>query len=161
MCVLNHVRLFVTPCTVAHQAPLSMGFPRKESWSGLPVPPPRDLPDLEIEPTSFASPSLTGRFSTTVPPTQFTADSVEGEIQGGVRVRLAFRELSVATEGRMGPQQVDLKLLERVLLPTGEKCCLDQRDGIWDKKGSLLVNLNLSEWGVGGGETKDGWFPAG
>lgn len=52
-----------------------------------------------------------------------------------------------------------MKLFEWVLLPTGEKCCLDQRDGIWDKKGSLLVNLNLSELGVGRGETKEGWFP--
>ena len=35
LCVLSHVRLFVTPWTVAHQAPLSMGFPRQEYWSGL------------------------------------------------------------------------------------------------------------------------------
>ena len=33
---LSHVRLFATPCTVAHQAPLSMGFSRQEYWSGLP-----------------------------------------------------------------------------------------------------------------------------
>ena len=40
--------------TVAHQAPLSMGFPRQEYWSGLPFPSPEDLPDLGIEPTSPA-----------------------------------------------------------------------------------------------------------
>ena len=40
---------FVTPLTIAHQAPLSMGFPRQEHWSGLPFPPPGDLPDPEIE----------------------------------------------------------------------------------------------------------------
>ena len=34
-----------TPWTVAHQAPMSLGFPRQESWSGLPFPPPGDLPD--------------------------------------------------------------------------------------------------------------------
>ena len=34
-CMLSHVQLFVTPCTVAHRAPLSMGFPRQEYWSGL------------------------------------------------------------------------------------------------------------------------------
>ena len=34
---LSHVRLFVTPGTVAHQLPLSMGFPRQEYWSGLPL----------------------------------------------------------------------------------------------------------------------------
>ena len=41
---------FVTPWTVKHQAPLSMGFPRQEYWSGLPFPSPRDLPDPGIEP---------------------------------------------------------------------------------------------------------------
>ena len=35
---LSHVRLFVTPWTVVHQAPLSMGFSRQEHWSGLPFP---------------------------------------------------------------------------------------------------------------------------
>ena len=41
---LSHVRLFVTLWTVAHQAPLSMGFFRQEYWSGLPFPSPGDLP---------------------------------------------------------------------------------------------------------------------
>ena len=55
LCVIGHfscVRLFVTPWTVAHQASLSMGFSRQESWSGLPFPSPGDLPDLGIEPES-------------------------------------------------------------------------------------------------------------
>ena len=111
MCVLNRVRLFVTLLTVAHQAPLSMGFPRQEYWSGLPFPPPGDLPNLGIKPTSFVSPALAGRFFTTMPPTQFTADTIEGVRQGGVRVRLFFRELSMATEGSMGPQQVRLEVV--------------------------------------------------
>ena len=46
---LSRVRLFATQWTVAGQAPLSMGFPRQEHWSGLPFPSPRDLPDLGIE----------------------------------------------------------------------------------------------------------------
>ena len=37
---VSHVGLFVTPWTVAHHAPLSMGFSRQEYWSGLPFPPP-------------------------------------------------------------------------------------------------------------------------
>ena len=41
--LLSHVWLFVTEWTVACQAPLSMGFPRKKYWSGLPCPPPGDL----------------------------------------------------------------------------------------------------------------------
>ena len=51
-----------TPGTVAHQAPLSMGFPRQEYWSGVPFPPPGDLPDPRIEPTSVVSPALAGGF---------------------------------------------------------------------------------------------------
>ena len=48
------VQLFMTPWTVAHEAPLSMGFPKQENWSGLPFPSPRDLPDPGIEPGSLA-----------------------------------------------------------------------------------------------------------
>ena len=66
--MLSHfssVRLFATLSTVAHQAPLAMGFSRQEYWSGLPCPPPGHLPDPEIEPTFFMSPTLSGRFFTT------------------------------------------------------------------------------------------------
>ena len=52
LCVLSHfshVRLSATPWTVAHQAPLSMGFSRQEDWSGLPCPSPGDLPNPGIE----------------------------------------------------------------------------------------------------------------
>ena len=52
--LLSHVQLFATPWTVAHQAPLSMGFSRQEYWAELPCPPPRDLPNQEIEPASPA-----------------------------------------------------------------------------------------------------------
>ena len=57
---LSRVRFFVTTWTVAHQAPLSMGFPRQEYWSGLPFPSPGVLPDPEIESSCIAS-----RFFTT------------------------------------------------------------------------------------------------
>ena len=59
------VLLFVIPWTVAHQAPLSMGFSRQEYWSGLPCPPPGDLPDPGIELMSVMSPVLAGGFFTT------------------------------------------------------------------------------------------------
>ena len=51
--------------TVACQGPLSLRFPRQKYWSGLPFPPPADLPDAETEPMSFKSPALAGRFFTT------------------------------------------------------------------------------------------------
>ena len=47
--LLSRVQLFATPWTVAHQAPLSMGFSRQEYWSGLPFLSPGDLPDPGIE----------------------------------------------------------------------------------------------------------------
>ena len=63
--LLQGVQLFATPWTVARQAPLSMGFSRQEYWSGLPCPPPGDLPDPGIEPASPVSPALAGGFFTT------------------------------------------------------------------------------------------------
>ena len=51
---LSHVRLFATPYTIAHQAPLSMEFSRQEYWSGLPFPSPGDLPGPGIKPRSPA-----------------------------------------------------------------------------------------------------------
>ena len=55
----------VSPWTVACQAPLSLGFPRQEYWSGLPFPLPGNLPDSEIE---LEFPALAGGFITTKPP---------------------------------------------------------------------------------------------
>ena len=55
----------MTPWTVAHQAPLSMGLTRQEYWMGSPCPTPGDLPKLEIKPTSLMSPALAGDFFAT------------------------------------------------------------------------------------------------
>ena len=55
---------FVTPWTVVHQAPLSMGFPRQKYWSRLPFPSPEDLPDTGVK---LASPALAGGFFATEP----------------------------------------------------------------------------------------------
>ena len=64
LCVLScfrHVRLCATLRTVARQASLFMGFSKKEYWSGLPCPPPGDLPNPRIKPASLMSPALAGR----------------------------------------------------------------------------------------------------
>ena len=63
--LLSHVRHFAVPWTVARQAPLLVGFPRQEYWSGLPLPTPGDLPDPGIK---HMSPALVGGFFTTAPP---------------------------------------------------------------------------------------------
>ena len=62
---LSCVLLFCNPVTVPHQAPLSIGFSRQEYWSGLPIPPPGNLPNPEIKPTPLA---LAGAFFTTETP---------------------------------------------------------------------------------------------
>ena len=78
-CVLHRfscVQLFATPWTVTRQAPLSMGFSRQEYWRGLPCPPPEDLLDPGIKPSSLTFSALIGKFFSTsarislqVPPT--------------------------------------------------------------------------------------------
>ena len=61
----SRAQLFAIPWTVAYQAPLSKGFPSKEQCSGLPFPPPEDLPDPGIEPRSLMCPAVAGWFFTT------------------------------------------------------------------------------------------------
>ena len=63
--LLSLVQFLETPETIAHQAPLYMGFSRQEYWSGLPYPSPGDLPDPRIEPMF---PALLDRFFTSEPP---------------------------------------------------------------------------------------------
>ena len=65
----SHIQLFVIPWTLAHQAPLSMGFPWQEYWSGLQFSSPEDLPDTGIKP---ASPALAVGFFTTETPVILT-----------------------------------------------------------------------------------------
>ena len=70
-CVLSYfsrVQLFVTPWTVARQAPLSKGFSRQEYWSRLPCPPPGDLPHQGMKPTSLMSPTFAGASLPLAPP---------------------------------------------------------------------------------------------
>ena len=61
---LSRVQLPATPWTAAHQAPLSVGFPRQEYWGGLPCPPPGDLGDLGIWTCIFCVSCIAGSFST-------------------------------------------------------------------------------------------------
>ena len=68
VCVPSPAQLSGTPLTAARQAPLSMGFPRQECWSGVPFPPPVDLPDPGIEPASLVTHTSAGGFFTTAPP---------------------------------------------------------------------------------------------
>ena len=68
----SHVQLFEALWTVAHQAPLSMGFFRQQYWNGLHCPPPEDLPDPGIRPASLMSPA-SEFFTTSVQSVQFSS----------------------------------------------------------------------------------------
>ena len=62
---LSLVQLSVVPETAAHRVPLSMEFSRQEYWSGLPFPPPGDLPNAGIKPETPRSPESADGFFTT------------------------------------------------------------------------------------------------
>ena len=81
----------MTPWTVARQAPLSIGFPKQEYWSGLPFPSPGDLSEPGIEP---ASPALAGGFFTTKPPGKPTTDRL-GILKNNLVPFYTFQILSV------------------------------------------------------------------
>ena len=63
--MLSLAQLFMTPWTVTHQSPLSVGFSQQEYWSDVLFPPPEDLPTPGMEFMSLTSPGLAGRFFTT------------------------------------------------------------------------------------------------
>ena len=71
--LLSRAQLFVTPWTVAYQAPPSMGFSRQEYWSGLPFPSPGDLPHPGIEP---GSPALRADALPSEPPGKLSVKSL-------------------------------------------------------------------------------------
>ena len=65
---LSCVQIFAALWTIAHQAPLSMGFSRQEYWNRVSFPTPGDLPNSGIEPSSLVSPTLAGRLFILAPP---------------------------------------------------------------------------------------------
>ena len=79
----RHVQCFVTPRTVAYQATLSMGFSRQEQWSGLPCPPPGDLPNPWIQHASPISPALAGGFFTAGATWEALIESYTATFHGG------------------------------------------------------------------------------
>ena len=81
---LGRVRLSATPCSVDPQAPLSMGFSRQEYCSGLPCPPPGDLPDPGIEPSSPVSPALQADSLPSEPPERISPTKACCQKEGGL-----------------------------------------------------------------------------
>ena len=123
MCVCVCVRTrsvmseyFVTPWTIAHQAPLSMGFSRQKYWSGLPCPSPADLPD----PGSQSCISCIGRqilFFTTEPPGKSRSPWCSQKtffLNKCIKDHNVYRE-----EGFCGLNSVPCKILTLKLWPSG------------------------------------------
>ena len=95
---LSHVRLFVTPLTIARQAPLSMGLSRQEYWSGFPFPSPGDFHDPGTKPTSPTSPASAGGFFTTEPPRKAPECWIASESR--IASESSCQEYRVQKEGR-------------------------------------------------------------
>ena len=90
----SHTWLFVTPWTVAHQAPLSMGFSRQEYWRLLLCPPPGNLPDPGIKPMSLGSPALADRFFTTSATWEALHELRPGSNNQAERENMSFCEMN-------------------------------------------------------------------
>ena len=137
----SRVQLFVTPWTVAHQTPLSMGFSRQEPWSGSSCPPPGDLPDPAIEPASLMSPALAGRF--------LNHYCHLGNTHNGLKVKESESESHSVVSDSLRPQDytvhgiLQARILEWVVMPSsrGSSRPRDQTHDSYvsctDRRGSL------------------------
>ena len=102
MCVLSHfshVQLFVTPWTVALQAPLSTGFSRQEFWSGLPGRPPGDLPHPGIKPGSPALQADSLPLSHLGSPTHIIHHTYSIEREPNMQVQDAIKKKGITADG--------------------------------------------------------------
>ena len=101
ICGFSGSKLDFNYVKAARQAPLSVGLSRQEYWSGLPCPPPGDLPDPGIQPESLVSPALTGGLFTTS--TTWGALSIDGNGPGWsqrvVMPRLPRARMNVSWKG--------------------------------------------------------------
>ena len=88
MCACSVLSDFLSPVDCSLLGFSSMGFSRQEYWSGLPCPSPGDLSDPGIEPASFTSPALAGRFFTTsaMPGSEYWIDTYCLLSQNGVKL---------------------------------------------------------------------------
>ena len=126
----------MTLWTVAGQTPLSMGFSRQEYWSGLPCPPPGDLPDPGIKPVSLRSPALAGGCFTT---------SATWETLCTLNI-IFHIPLEIAPAGgrqeSVGPDHLKLQIHESRLGPTcisSYLCGLDsgENDQVYPRQGAM------------------------
>ena len=116
MKLISRVRLFATPWTVDHQAPLSMEFSRQEYWSGLPFPSPGELPDPGIKPRS---PALQADALPSELPEYIKQNARLDEAQAGIKiagrninnVRYA-NDTTLMAESKEEPKSLSMKVKE-------------------------------------------------
>ena len=124
----GRVWLFATPRTVALQAPLSMGFFKQEYWSGLPCPPPGDLPEPGMEPKTLTSPALAGRFFTESPTWKAQAFNLSSIRWPARTLRPEARSTVFALPASLQPTRASFALCrspQHQLPPTGDVCTSD------------------------------------
>ena len=154
--MLSRVQLFETPWTRACQAPLSMGFPQQEYWSGLPFHSPGDLSDLGIKPMS---PALEGGFFTAEPPGKpqlllgrkyFLFHNLQGAISTH-KVRKSYFFFFLHHESSAGLQNVKPSMCSLQLFPrVRQKLLIDSADK--DSSKFSAIALSSRDWSLRDGK---------
>ena len=114
----SRVWLFATLWTVAHQAPLSMGFSRWEYWTGLPCPPPGDLLDPRVEPTSAFISYIAGIFF------------IHRATWEGLLINYAPIKQKLYLKNKVSPWTPLLSLGSSLVCLCGQSCMKNPVDGI-------------------------------
>ena len=125
---------FATPWTVAHQAPLSMRFPRQEYWSGWPVPSPGDFPHVGIEPAS--------------PAWQVDSLLLNHQETSSKRVYNNFRSSNVFTEARFCSHFIFIKVSIAIfrILWVRDRFIYPRSSSLWSYIFKTGVKMSQTDW---------------
>ena len=124
----SRVRLCTTPLTAAHQAPLSIGFSGQEYWSGLPCPPPGDLPNKGTE---MGPPALQARFFTAEPPGKGSNTSISYLIYVIIFLTLAKKYATYNSCKIYSQKQRQSSKRKRISRDLATKLCIERTRHLW------------------------------
>ena len=130
---------------VVHQAPLPMGFPRQENWSGLPFPSPGDLPHPGNEPASLGSPALSGRFFTTTLPGKPPIKTYCSQINKYIVFKQKY--ISLSTRERLWILFIFSPYFPEFLNFSENKCCFDDQEKFQHSLENSLLAWFAYVWG--------------
>ena len=134
------VRFYATAWTVAHQAPLPMGFSSQEYWSGLPCRPAVDLPDLGIEPACLSSPALAGVF--------FTTSATEKDKDSLIIERMPHKVEREMSQCSLAPKTTDPASFKKPFSASPQASGLfEPLPGFKTNCSNLFFGLNEKGWG--------------